>query len=302
MKSCAVLITTTENRFSELKECLHALDCQTLYPSEIIVIVDGYVKDKSLYDIKMNNLRFYFNDEILGANKSRNVAISLSRMDLLFFCDDDDYFASDKIQSTCIFFEENSLIDAVYGRSLIYLENSELNYYSSPKPISKGNNPFIKNVFGATSNFVIKSAFLKKNNLLFDVKMPALQDWDFMLSVYLSGGCIVPLYKSLTFYRVKLNSDSISKSIQKHCQAVTIFEEKYKTELDKLSKKELSLRTDYEILTRVQKLVISNNRKAAFKLSIYWGIRKVSFKFLSLGIVAMFGYKLLFFLRKRLSK
>lgn len=302
MKSCAVLITTTENRISELEECLYALECQTLYPNEIIVIVDGYVKDKSLYDIKMNNLCFHFNDEILGSNKSRNIAISLSTMDLLFFCDDDDFFSPEKIQFTCEYFEGNPLIDAVYGRSIIYLENSELNYCSSPKPISKENNPLVKNVFGATSNYAINSEFLKSNNLFFDEEMPALQDWDFMIRVYFCGGNVVPLYSSLTHYRVKLNSGSISKSIKKHCQAVVIFEEKYKFGLGQLSKKELALRADNEMFTRVHKLVISNNRKAALKISMLWGIRKINFKFLALGVVALFGYKQLFYLKKRLSK
>lgn len=78
---------------SQFYECLESINCQTLLPSEIIIIRDGEIDfDLNFIILKFNKLNFIilYNENNLGLPKSLNKGLNYCNNDIVFRMDTDD--------------------------------------------------------------------------------------------------------------------------------------------------------------------------------------------------------------------
>jgi glycosyltransferase involved in cell wall biosynthesis len=93
------VVIPTRNRLALLRECLQAIAAQTLRPSEVVVVVDGG-EDVSRagdgVDLPLVMLR---NEVSQGQPAALNRGIRASTAECVAFCDDDDLFEPDHLET-----------------------------------------------------------------------------------------------------------------------------------------------------------------------------------------------------------
>ena len=303
MVTTSVIITTTPDRWIDLNRCVKALLCQRLRPNEIIIVVDGSSGSGCTNSnfLLEDSVSIIDNFERLGSNPSRNIGIRKATGQLLFFCDDDDYFHTDKIFRAVEDFIR-SRYDFAYGVSEVFVVDTKIRYLTKPPEDIFLNHAFQKNIFGATSNFVVSSKFINDHSCYFDEELLALQDWDFALSFLLKGASFFYLKKSLTYYQVNISNKSISKSVMKHNNAHKYISKKYLTQINQLSNDSKKQRSINNSKIVIYKLLLSGQNIDAFfnsLISLYKYHKADFFIYLT---ASFFGLKFLFRLKMFLSK
>ena len=95
------IIVPNYNKSHFLKRCIDSILAQT-YPNFEIIIVDNRSTDDSielLSSITDNRLQIYFIDNEGIIARSRNLGVTLSKFDLIAFCDSDDFWLPTKLES-----------------------------------------------------------------------------------------------------------------------------------------------------------------------------------------------------------
>jgi glycosyltransferase involved in cell wall biosynthesis len=113
---------------SQLSLCIDSLLLQTLIPTEIIIIFDGYVNDdiESVINNKLSNISFPYkilkNKINRGPGYSRNLAIKFSTYNIVAFMDADDYSVPNRFELQ-IPLVSNNLYDIVGGQIAEFYDN-----------------------------------------------------------------------------------------------------------------------------------------------------------------------------------
>lgn len=112
----------THNGSKYLSDQLKSIQYQTLQPNEII-ICDDNSSDTTLEIIhqfsKFLPIKLYQNIPALGTIKNFEYAVSLCSNDVIFLCDQDDYWLSHKIEILVNYLEENISQDVVFTNAVI---------------------------------------------------------------------------------------------------------------------------------------------------------------------------------------
>ncbi|WP_052132470.1 glycosyltransferase [Vibrio variabilis] len=184
---------TTFNRLKLLKRAIVSVQSQTYKNIEIIVSDDGSSDGTIEYLTKLNSMgtiKAIINDsaEPKGACHGRNKAIEMSSGLFITGLDDDDYFSPSRISEFVSYWDSLSDTDrnSTVGLfdNIIEIKGGEFNMKDS---IAEATTFDLRraNVIG-NQIFAKKEAFL--NAGLFDVSMPAWQDWDMWLRMSELGG------------------------------------------------------------------------------------------------------------------
>lgn len=101
------------------------------YDSIELIIVDDFSNDNSIeiietYKKKDNRIKSIYHNINIGASKSRNDGISVSRGKYIAFCDADDIWEKNKAENQIEFLENNSEYDVVFCDSKIINEDGIL--------------------------------------------------------------------------------------------------------------------------------------------------------------------------------
>ena len=184
---------TSYNKSKYLSQAITSVLSQSLAPKEIIII-DDYSNDNSrdiinsFYNRYPNMIKPIFNDRNLGIAKTRNIAISHCKSELITFVDGDDYFFPLKLESEHERLNENNYGCVYSNHVFITEEGKEIKYFSDKEDDPAEGDIFIENFnksfyVSSGSNFH-NEIFYKSHALeagLYDGNIQIWEDWDFRI-------------------------------------------------------------------------------------------------------------------------
>ena len=173
-----------------------------------------------------------------------------------------------------------------------------LSYVSSPAEVVSVSDILKSNCVGITSTFVISSNLAAMDFCSFDENLLALQDWDFLISIFLSGVKSVYYDAALTNYIISLsNASNISKSLDRHRVSFSVISSKYEGILETYDASFIRERDYLNVRTLLFKSLVSGRRLHCFTiLADYYNLLTV-FGLVRLALFPMLGLRVLICMR-----
>lgn len=248
------VIVTTYNRPELLKETIQSIINQTYRNFELIVVDNNSNYDffKLIDGFKDSRIKSFQNDNggIIAIN--RNYGIKKSKGEFLAFCDDDDMWIPQKLETQVNFLNKNHL-DLVYSNTYALYENQKLVETNHPKI-----NTLKKLILG--NNITLSTVLVRNSsNILFNENKTygGIEDYILWINLKMNSYLFGMVERPLIKYRVL--SDSFSR-------------------LNKA-------RGEKKIITFFMSLIRKNNIEFLTKLLISYRILKAFFKYIILKII-----------------
>ena len=212
------VIIPTYNREKLIVESIKSVLRQTYSKIEIIVIDDGSTDntEKEINKLKDKRIKYVKLSKNLGAPYARNIGIKLAKGKYISFQDSDDIYHTNKLKKQMKNILKNKS-DFDFCKILVNINST----YRYVIPDNTQEKAIIENRifdglltygnFISTQSILVKKTFIE--NLLFDVNMPRLQDYDLVLrlirnlNVSFTNETLVDLYlqtNSITSSKIKL--------------------------------------------------------------------------------------------------
>lgn len=223
------IVIPTYKRANKLSQAIENVLEQTFQDFEVNVVSDGFHKETDLVMeryIENKKIKYYSYSKNKGGNFARNLGIEKSLGEYIAFLDDDDLWASNKLEKQVDILDSNPDIGLVYtGKKTVYpsLNKSYINLPKETGDLSK--KIFNSNYIGSTSNVMIRKKILKETGL-FDERLPSMQDrelWIRVCQITQIGAVKEPLF----IYVNESNNKQISTDFNKKIKAFKILENKY---------------------------------------------------------------------------
>ena len=217
------VIIPTYNREKTIVDSINSVLKQSYENIEVLVIDDGSTDNTRLMIDNIRDYRVkYFYQKNAGACSARNYGINLSKGYYIAFQDSDDIWMQNKIEEQIKLLEKThsdicACSMSVYDNG-IYIKDIPDSSHSS----IDFNTLFAEN-FISTQMLLYKSDALR--NFKFDIGLPRLQDWDFVLNLLLNDFKFCFVNKNLV--KQYISSDSISRNKDALVDAFSIIENKY---------------------------------------------------------------------------
>ena len=187
------IVIPTFNQSNFLKESLNSVFNQDFKNFEVIV-VDNFSKDKTQQVIKSYKEKIIYrrirNNGVIA--KSRNIGIKKSRGKWIAFLDSDDYWSKSKLSKVFNYLKKKKDVDVICNNEWQIYHDSDKTRLRAVGPESKN---FYKKILlygnrNSTSASVVKSSFLKKNNISFNEKksFTTCEDYCFFLDIANKNG------------------------------------------------------------------------------------------------------------------
>lgn len=225
-----------------LMQSIDSILKQTYKNMEIIVIDDnglgsGYQQKNEALFKNYPQIRYIPNTVNSGAQYSRNHGILESKGEFLAFLDDDDLWAETKIEKQIQLFDSPE-IGMVFCDAYRFYDNdlTDLHPYQQ---VTKFGVPIDfwellhTDYIGSTSKALIRKTCLAKTGL-FDLEMPARQDYEMWLRISKSYKCI-GVDEPLLYYRCH-RGERISTNYDKCKNSYMLLLKKYKADYNKAPK------------------------------------------------------------------
>lgn len=142
MKTSLLLSIYKKNTTDELNRCFHSIKNQTKIPDEIVLVVDGPVKESVFFDInkwiEVLPIKIFKLDKNMGLAYALNYGLKLCTNDWVFRMDIDDVCVKDRFLNQIKFIKSNPEIDILGGNILCF--ESFPNFFSGrtvPKTYKK---------------------------------------------------------------------------------------------------------------------------------------------------------------------
>ncbi len=219
------VIIPAYNVSETIADTLDSIFAQTFESFEVIIINDGSKDTEKLEEV----LEPYF-DKIVygrqkngGASSARNLAICLSRGELMAFLDGDDFWYPNFLEKQVDFLEKNNL-DMVYCDAELFGDNFyKGKTYMETTPSNGEVNPI--SLINTKCNVITSGTMVRKAKLaevgLFDHGAPRAQDFDLWLRLAKSGAKID--YQKDVLIKYRVSSDSLSgTNVQRAERNITI--------------------------------------------------------------------------------
>lgn len=189
------------NRARLIESALNSVKRQDYRPMEVVIVDDGSTDDSANVVEKWAKLNGEQEFSVIllrqnnqGANVARNRGIEHASGEFVAFLDSDDLWLPEKISKQMEVFGQKPEVGGVYcGLRQVDLETGEKSRYM-PRRYCSGNilrSLLVQDVTEPTSCWMVRKACFE-NAGLFDVSLPARQDWDMWirLSAHYSIGCV----------------------------------------------------------------------------------------------------------------
>lgn len=232
----SVVITSYKREIQLIQEAVNSVLEQTYKNLEVIIIDDNnpnteYRNELQRYALALNNERihYYPNDKNSGAQFSRNRGILLSKGKYIAFLDDDDIWDRTKIEKQLQLFKEDNKIGLVFCDGYIFeetLTNTVEPYQKVPwfhKNVSFAMELF-NDFVGSTSQALVKKECFAQVGL-FDVEMPARQDYEMWLRICKCYK-VIGINEKLFFHRIH-SGEQISSNSSKSLMGFSLIYKKY---------------------------------------------------------------------------
>jgi len=283
------VIIPTYNRAHFLPRAVNSVLNQTYQDFEIIIVDDCSTDNTEEIVKNYNNkkIKYIRHDKNRGASAARNTGIKNSSGILLSFLDSDDQWLQHKLECEVRVLNENkNCIICSTEQTIINENNSKIisrhifeKQFVSQKIALRGE-------CSTTNDFtVVKKAVVDIEG--FDEKLPARQDWDFLIRITSIGpGVQVPIN---TVNKYTMRNDQISTGINNKLTCTIMLYEKHK---NLFLADSLAL---YRILYTIALMNLLNNNygeavnyfKKSYKSTKHWK-KRVKLTFI-LSIMKIFG-------------
>lgn len=249
------VIIPTHNRENLVGKAIDSVLAQTYKNVEIIVVDDASTDNTENMINKnyFNEINYVKVEKSKGGNHARNLGVQNAKGNYIAFLDDDDTWHSSKLEKQMNLFNNDSSIGLVYtGTKVIYTSTGH-NYKNIPKIEGDlSDKIFIKNYIGTTSTVAMKKSIFEEAGG-FDIKMPALQDYDLWIRVSQITK-VAPVQEALINYYNHDTGSQISDNFGKIIDASAKIEKKYSKIISHLD-------DDIKIQRSIQKINNLGKRK-----------------------------------------
>ena len=211
------IIIPTCNRLELLKKSIDSIiEFSNLDEIEIIVIDDCGGSQDIINSYNFNNLIYFVNNGIKGANACRLLGIKKSTGDFIIFLDDDDYWLKNRYHQLKYYHLEKNYDFLFVGYKIVSSNYIKLFYlYLLNKILSTNTSDLFKgNYLGGFSIFSINRKYFDNNKIKLDLKLDSCQDWDLFIQLFLITNNKIDLKKKSIAYNVH-NFGNITKTIEK---------------------------------------------------------------------------------------
>lgn len=229
------VIIPVYNRQDTIKEAIDSILEQS-YKNLEIVVVDDCSKDQTVETVKAisdSRVRLIESDKNGGACVARNIGIDNAKGEIIAFQDSDDVWHTDKLQKSLAHMQEQNA-DFVFSAVFRYGEKGyseevrivpSYNLNLEPSKLTK----LLYLNCVSTQTIVAKREVF--GDIRFDSRLPRFQDWDIAIQVVKNGYNVYYIDEPLVDCYVL--GDSITSDDKKAADAMLIFEEKYKDDLER---------------------------------------------------------------------
>lgn len=230
------VIIPTFNRSATILRAVESVLCQTYSNLELIVVDDCSSDDTQSVLSKVSDPRLCYTklEKNSGATVARNKGIELSHGSYITFNDSDDEFAPKKLQTQLDHLLATGA-DVTLCKMECYFEDGTFSH-TFPHPATKPGLISYKDLlrYNSSSTQLLFGKAQCFQKVLFDPKMPRMQDWDETLRLAQSYNIV---YQDKSLVKTYLQKDSISSNPQKALIALDAIFEKHKTafESDKVA-------------------------------------------------------------------
>jgi len=189
MTKFSIVIPSYKTSFEVMDRAIQSILKQTYRPFEIIIVDDNesskYADNsKQIASEYKETVKVLFNGKNCGANYSRNKGILASCGQYIAFLDSDDSWDINYLKSVCNLIEKRGAKFITTNYQVVHRDGI-LPPEFNEKDFISGNiwrKEIYKDYVGPTSTVVVEKATLIKAGL-FDVNLPARQDYDMWLRV-----------------------------------------------------------------------------------------------------------------------
>lgn len=198
-----------------LRYCIDSIISQGISDYEIILVDDGST-DKSgeiceEYSRMDSRIKVEHTSN-MGQSSARNTGIQLATGKYIAFIDSDDYYVKDSLEKFERHILENPNVDIVVGKVKTFFQDTGLtkpkcNYKNLLEIEGVSGEAAIRNLINtgqflqSVYSYFVKREILVKNNIHFNVKHKAYEDFDFTLKVFLAAKEVRVIDEYFLMYR-----------------------------------------------------------------------------------------------------
>ena len=303
-KRLVSVVIPTYKRSETLERAIQSVLDQTHSDLEVIIVDDNEPDDEyskgvqeRLRAFSDSRLRYVQQERHINGSAARNAGINAANGEYIGFLDDDDVWYRDKIEKQLKVFESDESIGLVYtGAKAIYVTD-QISYNIKPQyrgDLSK--QILFFNCIGTTSTVLVKKSVLEEAGL-FDIEMPAKQDYDLWIRIcqITKIGCVEDIEID---YINERGGAQISSNTQKYETAIQRIDEKYSDLFEKLDKTEKDKRQQLALRGIAYRALRNGDKpKARYYLRkcLTYGFDKRTIAFY---LLSPFNYRFILWLRK----
>ena len=204
-----------------VKLAINSILQQTYKNFELIIIYDDENKEDLNFLKRIikkdKRIRFYINKKNLGAGKSRNKGLKLSKGRFIAFIDSDDLWLRNKLKKQ-IFFMKKNLIDI--SHTSYHIINSKNKIIGNRSAWDMNHKQLLDSCDIGLSTVVLNKKIITNKIRFGDIKTK--EDYVFWLKITLNGKKIFALKNKLTKWR-KLDNSLSSSKFQKLCDGYQVY-------------------------------------------------------------------------------
>ena len=197
------VIMPTYNNGKYIKQAIESIYAQNYDNIEIIVVDDGSTDNTKEILKEYKNIK-YFYIRHKGIPFARNLAIENSNGEYIAFCDSDDYWLPEKINTQIQYFKEHPDCEIVFTKYENFFERKELKICKKAvleKELEKADKKYLP------SALIKKSIFKLYGN--FDEKFQTGEDTEFIYRIS-ENGTNVSHFVDTIFYIRRLHGNNIT--------------------------------------------------------------------------------------------
>jgi glycosyltransferase involved in cell wall biosynthesis len=193
----------TYNNAKYIKQAIESIYAQKYDNIEIVVVDDGSTDNTKEVLKQYKNIK-YFYIEHKGISFARNTALSNSKGEYIAFCDSDDYWLPEKLNTQIQYFKDNPGCEIVFTKYENIFENDEL---------KKNKRAIHEKLIEDSFKQYLPSTILRKDLFdrfgTFDENFSGIEDAEFIYRISMKG-INIKHYIDKVFYIRRIHGNNIT--------------------------------------------------------------------------------------------